>query len=106
MRRFTKCFDGSRNNMPFLSEDEEITTKCHIIWKTIITKNGFKLDSQPVCDKKYIKTKLKTYDDKVSTTFTDNKTQKKTTHYSCISAICINFVLELNEENHPQVHLE
>ena len=63
--------------MPFLSEDEEITTKCNIIWKTIITKNGFKLDNQPVCDKKYIEIKLKTYDDKVSTTFTDNKTQKK-----------------------------
>ena len=38
--------------------------------------------------------------------FQTMKFQKKKMHYSCIAAICIDFVLKLNEENYPQVYLE
>ena len=71
----------------------------------IINTCGCELDSQPVYDKKYIKTKLKTYDDKVNTTFTGNGIPKEKTNYSCIVAICVYSVLQLNEENRPQVYL-
>ena len=72
-----------------------------------ITKTyGFKLGSQPVYDKKDIKTKLKTYHDKVNTVFSDIKIPNEKTHYSCIAAICINYALKLNKENYPQVYLE
>ena len=61
-----------------------------------ITKTyGLKLDSQPVYDKKYIKAKLKTYDNKVNTVFSDNKIPKEKTH-SCNATIFIDFVLKLN----------
>ena len=33
------------------------------------------------------------------------KFQKKTTHYSCIAAICIDSVIKLEKENYPQVNL-
>ena len=62
--------------------------------------------SQPVYDKKYIKIKLKTYDDKVNTVFSENNIPKEKARYSCIAAICIDSVLKLNGKNHPQVYLE
>ena len=72
-----------------------------------ITKTyGFKLDSQPIYDKNYTKTKLKTYDDKFNTILTDNENPKEKTHYSCIAAICGVSILKLNEQNYPQLHLE
>ena len=62
--------------------------------------------SQPVYDKNYIKIKLKTYDDKVNTVFSENNIPKEKPRYSCIAAICIDSVLKLNGKNHPQVYLE
>ena len=63
--------------------------------KKITKTYGFKLDRQPIYDKRHIKTKLKIYDDEVNTIFLDNKIQKK--HYSCIAAICIDSVLKLKK---------
>ena len=60
-----------------LSDNEEIIIKYNKIWKKITKTYGFKLDSQPVYDKKYIKTDLKRYDDKVNTVFLKMKFQKK-----------------------------
>ena len=60
-----------------LSENEEIIIKYNKIWKKITKTYGFKLDSQPVYDKKYIKTKLKTYDDKINPAFLDSEIQKE-----------------------------
>ena len=88
-----------------LSENEEMIIKCNKIWKKITKTYGFKLDSQPVYDKKYIKTELKTYDDKVNTVFSENEIPKEKTYYSRIAAICIDSVWKLIEENYPQVYL-
>ena len=63
-------------------------------------------DSQTTYDKKYIKTKVKTFEDNVITKFTDNKIPKENTHYSCISAICVDSVIKFRKENYPQVNLE
>ena len=60
-----------------LSENEEMIIKCNKIWKKITKTYGFKLDSQPVYDKKYIKAKLKTYDDKINPAFLDSEIQKE-----------------------------
>ena len=59
---------------------------------------GFRLGSQPVYGKKYIKTKLKRFDNNVNTTFTDDEIPKEKTHYLCIAAICIDSVLKLDEK--------
>ena len=74
--------------------------------KKVTKTYGFKLDSQPVYDKKYIKSKLKTYNDQVNTVFSDNEIPKEKTHYFWIAAIFIDSELKLNEENYPQTYLE
>ena len=63
---------------------------------------NIKFHSQPVYDNRYIKTKIKTFDETIKTPFSDNKKS----HYICFSAICIDFVLKKEGKNHPQVYLE
>ena len=96
----------TKKYISFLSEDEEIIIKYDKIWIKKTKTYGLKLDSQSVYDKKCIKTKLKTYDDQVNTVIPDKEIPKEKAHYSCIAAICIEFVQKLNEENYHQVYLE
>ena len=80
------------------------------LWNT--TKSAKKkllsveFDSQPVNDETYIKARVKTFEDKVITKFTDHEIPKENTHYSCIAAICIDSVIKISSENSPQVNLE
>ena len=77
------------------------------IWRKEIKKLlGVEFYSEPVYDEKYIKAKVKTFEDKVITKFTDNKVPKENTNYSCIAAICVNSVIKFEKENYPQVNLE
>ena len=52
MSGYIKYFDGNRESMSFFSKDE--ISKYNKIWKTTKTY-GFKLDSESVYDKKYVK---------------------------------------------------
>ena len=65
-----------------------------------------KFHSQPIHDDKYIKPKVKTFDETISTLFSDNSVPKERSHYICITAICIDSVLKIEGKNHPQVYLE
>ena len=94
MSGYIKYFDGSRESMSFFSKDE--ITKYNKIWKTTKTY-GFKLDSQSVYDKKYVKNEAKNIIIKSILFFSDNDIPKEKTHHYCIRAICIDFVLKLNE---------
>ena len=58
--RSIKHFDNSSKKMWFLSENEEFVINYYKTWKIITDNYGYKLDIQPVYDKKYIKIKLKT----------------------------------------------
>ena len=57
--RSIKHFDDSSKKMWFLSENEEFVINYYKTWNIITNNYGYKLDIQPVYDKKYIKTKLK-----------------------------------------------
>ena len=91
--------------MSFLADDDVIL-KYNKIWKKIKRLIGVEFDSQPLYDEKHIKTRVKTFEDKVITKFTDNEIPKENTHYSCIAAICVDSVIKLEKENYPQVNLE
>ena len=72
-------------------------------------KFGIKLKvyhSQPIYDDKYIKTKVKTFNNSINTLFSGDEIPKKRNHYVCISAICIVSVLKTDKKTYPQVYLE
>ena len=42
----------------------------------------------------------------INTTFSDNEIPKERNHHICISSICIDSVLKVDNKNYPQVYLE
>ena len=53
-----------------------------------------KFHSQPIYDGKYVKTKVKTFNEMINTLFLGNEIPKERIHYVCIPAICIDSVLK------------
>ena len=57
MSGYIKQFEYRGMNMSFLIKDDEAWEKYEQIWDLIKNKLGIKFHSQPVYDKKYLKTK-------------------------------------------------
>ena len=69
---------------------------------------NIEFDSEPVYGDvdKYIKTKIKTYGDKMNTNFQGRKVPKENASYKCISLIMLDSVIRVNKKYHPQTLLE
>ena len=80
--------------------------KCNEIWNKIKGLLNIKLHSHPIYDKKYIKTKVKTFNNSINTLFSGDEISKERIHYVCIPAISIDSILRVNKKNYPQVYLE
>ena len=85
---FTKYFDRNNKFVNLLVSDKKILEK-YQIWNKIKSLNKKELSSKPVYNDKYIKTKIKIYDDKVYTNFQHNKIPKDNEYYACLSVILL-----------------
>ena len=65
---------------------------------------NIEFDSEPVYgdNDKYIKTKTKSYGDKVNTNFQGNKIPKENSSYECLSLIMIDSGIRVNKKYYPQ----
>ena len=90
----------------FLAGDDDVILKYNKIWKKLKRLLSAEFDSHPVYDEKCIKTRVKIYEGKIITKFTDNEIKEEISHYSCIAAIYVDSVIKLEKENYPQVSLE
>ena len=101
MSGYMKYFDNGGKNMSFKIESEDVYLKYAEIWNKIKTILNVKFHSQPIYDDKYIKTKVKTFNNTINTLCSGDKIPKERIHYVCISAIYINSVLKTEKENYP-----
>ena len=106
MSGYIKHFENGEENMSFKHEDEDVYLKCNEIWNKIESILNVKFHSQPIYDDKYIKTKVKTFNNTINTLFSGDDIPKERIHYVCISAICIYSALRTDKKNYPQVYLE
>ena len=69
---------------------------------------NIKFDSEPDYGDvdKYIKTKIKTYGDKMNTNFQCQKVRKENDSYKCISLIMLDAFIRVNKKYYPQTLLE
>ena len=80
-----------------------------IIWKTwwklekVSRSIKSEFDSELVSDKKYLKTKIKSYKGKVNTNFHNTKTPKENSLWICLSVILIDSVFTTGNNYYPQV---
>ena len=65
---------------------------------------NIELDSEPVYgdNDKYIKTKIKMYEDRVNTNFQGKKVPKEIASYKCRSLIMLGSVIRINKKYYPQ----
>ena len=106
MSGYIKYFEYRGMNMSFLIKDDEVWEKYEQIWDLIKNKLGIKFHSEPVYDKKYLKTKVREYDGVIKTNFLGNDVPKENMHYTCIACITIDSVMRMDKKNYPQVYLE
>ena len=80
---YVKNFDSNKT-MFFKVDDNKLLKKCNKIWGKISNLMSTKFDSEPVYgdNDKYIKTKIKMYEDRVNKIFKAKKYLKKMLHIS------------------------
>ena len=106
MSGYIKYFENVGKNMSILIKDDEVWEKYNEIWDVIKNKLSIKIHSKPIYDQKYLKAKVREFDNVIKTNFLGNDTPKENMHYTCIACITIDSVMRMDKKNHPQVYLE
>ena len=64
----------------------------------IKNKLKIKFRSLPVYDKKYLKTKVRRYEDMIKTNLLGNGIPKENMHYACIACITVDSVMKMDKK--------
>ena len=106
MNAYGKYFDKNSKYTNHLVKDEKIQKKYLKIWSKIKSWKK-ELNCQPLYNDKYIKTKIKIYNDKVYTNFQHNKIPEDNKYCACLSVILLDSIfVNSNKEYYPQIFLE
>ena len=73
---------------------------------SIAPKLSIEFHSEAIYEQKYLKAKVREFDDVIKTNFLGNDMPKENMHYTCIACITIDSVMRIDKKNHPQVYLE
>ena len=107
MSGYIKYFGDGGKNTSFVTDDEEIYKKYNEILEAVRKLLKVKFTVNPIRDDKYIIAKLKIFNGTNRTTFTDNIIPIERNNYTCIAAIDVDSVLEIdNKRAYPQAYLE
>ena len=104
---YVKNFDSNKT-MSFKVSDNKLPRKYNKIWEKISKVLNIEFDSKPVYgdNDKYIKTKIKMYEDRVNTNFQGKKVPKENASYKCLSSIMLDSIIRVNKKYYPQTLLE
>ena len=86
-------------------KDDDVLVKYIDIWNKVKEKIGIQFYSNPFYDEKYMKTKVKTFNGVVNTSFSDKNFKRKYLLHLHSSNKCW-YVMKINKKNHPQNYLE
>ena len=109
MRGSVKTFTvKERNNklMSFQIDNEKLLGKYKAIWTTIEDLKNIKLNALPVYDDKLMKTKTRTFGDKVHTNFRGLNVPEDDKECESFTVISINSLLVYDKEYSLQVYLK
>ena len=104
---YVKCFDNNET-ISFKVTDNNLLEKYTEIGRRVSNSMNIEFDSEPVYgdNDKYIKTKIKMYEDKMNTDFQGKETPKENASYDCLSFMTLDSVVRVNKKYHPQTLLE
>ena len=105
-----KVKDGDKDKndklMSFCMHDEKLSEKYKFIWTKIEDLKYIELNTWPVYDDRYIKTKRRTYSDKVYTNFRGWNVPEDDIECESFTAVSINFLLIYENKYYLKVHLD
>ena len=90
--------------MYFLIEDDGLLEKYDTIWDRVSADIKEEFDSEPVYNKVFLKTKIKSYDDE-ATDFYDKKIPNVDSNHTCLAVINLDSALKKDENYYPRVFL-
>ena len=82
-----------------------IEEKYNTIWDKVSGDNKKEFDSEPVYNKEFLKTKIKSYGDEV-TDFYDKEIPKVVSNHTCLAVIRLDSGLKKDDNYYPQVFLK
>ena len=107
MNRYSTYIDKNNKYLSLLVNDKEILKKYNEIWNKIKSLLKKDFNSEPVYNDKYIKTKVKVYNDRVNTNFQYNRISKDKEYCTCLSVILLHSIfVNSDKEYYPQIFLE
>ena len=91
---YVKSYDGE--NLYFWIQDDDLLEKYNIIWlKVNAVKKEF--DSEPVYNKKFLRTKIKSYSDEARD-FHDREMRRAGSNHTCLAVVSIGSTLKKDEK--------
>ena len=113
-------FEDGTKKMSFLIDDmssglreshKEFLERYITIWEKISDLINKKFDSNPVYNNKYINTKIRSYNNDITTNFHDinnknNKLPEKNKPNKCLSLISLDSITKINKKHYPQTLLQ
>ena len=92
--------------MSFLIKDNELLEKYNEILEKVKDSIKKEFHSEPVCNEKYLRAKIKSHNGKINTNFHNNKVPKEGSQFMCLLVILINSVFRTGKNYCLQVFLE
>ena len=104
---YVKCFNSNKT-MFFKVSDHKLLKKYTKIWEKINNLLNIEFDSEPAYgdNDKYIKIKIKMYEDRLNTNFQSKKVPKENASHKCLSLLMLDSVIRPNKKYYPQTLLE
>ena len=90
--------------MQFLIEDDDLLEKYKVIQYKVRDDVKKRLNSEPACNKKSLKTKIKSHSDEV-TDFDDREVLKVDPNHTCLAAISLDSALNKDGNYYLEVSL-
>ena len=84
--------------MSLLIKDNEVWEKYDKIWDVIKNKLSIKFHSEPVYEYKYLKAKVREFDDVIKTNVLGNDIPKENIHYTCIACMTIDYLMKADKK--------
>ena len=78
----------------FLIKDNELLEKYNSVQDKVSKIIKIRFESGPLCNENYLKTKIKSYEEKTDTDFHNDKLLKEGSYFICLSVILIDSVFK------------
>ena len=89
---YVKSYDGQTKLISCLIEDDDLLEKYNTIWDKVSADMKKEFDSEPVYNKDFLKTKIKSHGDEV-TDFYDKEIPKVDSNNTCLAVISLGSAL-------------